>query len=132
MGKVFDDVSIKTIIGQGSFIRGDLSVSGVMRVDGDVDGDVVSNNCVMIGENARINGNVTATSVISRGLIRGNILAEIEVRLFSSAIVLGDVFTKKINIQYGVLFEGRCFAVNDIHLFDKTKEEYLNQKKRFA
>ena len=119
MGKVFDDVSIKTIIGQGSFIRGGLSVSGVTRIDGDVAGNVVSDSCVMIGENARICGNITATSVT-------------EVRLFSSAIVLGDVFTRKVNIQDGVLFEGRCFAVNDIATFDKVKEEYLNQKKHFA
>lgn len=132
MGKVFDDVSIKTIIGQGSFISGGLSVSGVTRIDGDVAGNVVSDSCVMIGENAKICGDITATSVISRGLIKGNILAETEVRLFSSAIVLGDVFTRKINIQDGVLFEGRCFAVNDNAIFDKVKEEYLNQKRHFA
>jgi hypothetical protein len=132
MGKVFDDVSIKTIIGQGSFIKGNLSISGVTRIDGDISGDILSNSCVMIGENARVCGNITATSVISRGLIQGNVLAENEVRLFSSAIVLGDVITKKINIQNGVLFEGRCFAVNDVTLFDKAKEEHLNQKKSFV
>ena len=86
----------------------------------------------MIGENARISGNITAISVVSRGLIKGNILAENEVKLFSSAVVLGDVFTKKINIQDGVLFEGRCFAINDASLFDKVKEEYLSRKKYFA
>jgi hypothetical protein len=132
MAKVFDDVSIKTIIGEGSCIKGNLSVSGVMRVDGDVAGNVSSNSCVMIGENARISGNITAISVVSRGLIKGNILAENEVKLFSSAVVLGDVFTKKINIQDGVLFEGRCFAINDASLFDKVKEEYLSRKKYFA
>ena len=130
MGKIFDDVSIKTIIGQGSSITGNLSVSGVTRIDGDVAGNISSNSCVMIGENARICGNVTAMSVISRGLVKGNVLAEDEVRLFSSAIVLGDVFTKKINIQDGVLFEGRCFAVNDSSLFDKVKEE--NRKTFFV
>ena len=132
MAKVFDDVSIKTIIGEGTCIKGNLSVSGVMRVDGDVAGNVSSNSCVMIGENARIFGNITAISVVSRGLIKGNILAEDEVKLFSSAVVLGDVFTKKINIQDGVLFEGRCFAINDASLFDKVKEEYLSRKKYFA
>ncbi|MGP1437794.1 MAG: bactofilin family protein [Treponema sp.] len=132
MAKVFDDVSIKTIIGRGSFIKGDLSVSGVMRIDGDVAGDVLSNSCVMIGENARVCGNITATSVVSRGLVKGDILAENEVRLFSSAVVLGDVFTKKINIQDGVLFEGRCFAINDASLFDKVKKEYLDGNANLA
>lgn len=132
MAKIFDDVSIKTIIGGGSSIKGDLSVSGVMRVDGDVAGDISSNSCVMIGENARICGNIVAVSVMSRGLIKGNILAEDEVKLFSSAIILGDVLTKKVNIQDGVLFEGRCFAIDDASLFDKIKEEYLNRKKYFV
>lgn len=132
MAKIFDDVSIKTIIGQESSVRGSLSVLGVMRIDGDVAGDVFSNSCVMIGENARICGNITAMSVISRGLVKGNILAENEVKLLSSAIVLGDVFTKRVNIQDGVLFEGRCFAIDDISLFEKVKEEYLVRKKHLV
>ena len=124
MKKFFDDVSIKTIIGDGSSIKGDLKVSGVVRIDGDVDGNVSSNACLMIGEGARINGDVKADSVISRGLIKGDILAENGVRLFSSAVVIGNVFTKKVNIQEGVLFEGRCFALNDASRFEKVRTEY--------
>lgn len=127
MKKFFDDVSIKTIIGEKTFVDGDIEVSGVVRIDGDVDGNVSSNSCLMIGEKARIRGNIRADSIVSRGLIEGDILAENEVRLFSSAVVIGDVFTKKVNIQEGVLFEGRCFAINDIKLFEAKKEEYLKK-----
>ena len=125
MKRFFDDVTIKTIIGDESHIVGDMEVSGVLRLDGDVDGNVSSNACIMIGEKARISGNIKADSVISRGIVKGNILADKSVSLYSSAVVIGDVLTKKINIQEGVFIEGHCFAVDDDILFESRKSEYL-------
>lgn len=128
MKRFFDDVTIKTIVGDGTRIVGDLDVLGVLRLDGDVDGNVTSNASIMIGEKARINGNITADSVISRGIIKGDILAESGVSLYSSAVVIGDVLTKKINIQEGVFIDGHCFAIDDPELFDSVKTEYLSKK----
>ena len=127
MKRFFDDVTIKTIIGDESRIVGNIEVSGVLRLDGDVDGHVASNACVMIGEKARIKGNIKADSVISRGIIKGNILAENGVNLYSSAVVIGDVLTRKISIQEGVFIEGRCFAIDNPTLFDSVKNEYLEK-----
>ncbi len=129
MKKFFDDVSIKTIVGEGTRVDGNIKVSGVLRIDGDVDGSVSSNACLMIGEGARINGDVVADSIFSRGLIRGNVIAKNGVHLFSSAVVIGDVFTKKVNIQKGVFFEGRCFALNDSARFEKVISAYTSQNR---
>lgn len=123
----FDDVSIKTIVGENTRVVGDIVVSGVLRLDGDIDGNVTSNACIMIGEKARINGSVRADSVVSRGVVKGDILAESLVNLFSSAVVIGDVVTKKINIQEGVFIQGKCFAVNDPVLFDSARTEYFDR-----
>lgn len=132
MKKRFDDVSIKTIIGSETSVKGDMEVRGVLRIDGNVNGNVTSNACLMIGDGAMINGNVKADSVISRGTVNGNILAENGVRLFSSAVVIGDVVTKKVNIQEGVVFEGRCFAINDASLFEKVKTEFVSRNASFG
>jgi len=128
MKKFFDDVSIKTIIGDATSVKGDMHVSGVVRIDGSVDGNVESNSCLMIGKGAKIRGNIRADSVVSRGLVKGNIIAENGVLLFSSAVVIGDVFTKKVNIQEGVFIEGRCFAINDSKLFDNAMSKHLENK----
>lgn len=127
MKRFFDDVTIKTIVGDETRIEGNIEVSGVLRLDGDVDGNVSSNACIMIGEKARVNGNIKADSVISRGIVKGNILAERGVNLYSSAVVIGDVLTKKINIQEGVFIEGHCFAIDDSTLFDSIKTEYFEK-----
>lgn len=127
MKRFFDDVTIRTIVGDETRIVGDLNVSGVLRLDGDVDGNVASNACIMIGENARVNGNIKADSVIARGVVKGDILAEKTVNLYSSAVVIGDVVTKKISIQEGVFIEGRCFAIDDPILFDSVRAEYMKK-----
>lgn len=127
MKRFFDDVTIRTIVGDETRIVGDLNVAGVLRLDGDVDGNVASNACIMIGENARVNGNIKADSVIARGVVKGDILAEKTVSLYSSAVVIGDVVTKKISIQEGVFIEGRCFAIDDPILFDSVRAEYMKK-----
>ena len=127
MKRFFDDVTIRTIVGDETRIVGDLNVAGVLRLDGDVDGNVASNACIMIGENARVNGNIKADSVIARGVVKGDILAEKTVNLYSSAVVIGDVVTKKISIQEGVFIEGRCFAIDDPILFDSVRAEYMKK-----
>ena len=57
-----DDISINSIIGNGSSIRGDIKINGFMRIDGDLEGNLETTGNVLVGENARIAGNITARS----------------------------------------------------------------------
>ena len=68
-----DDISINTIIGKGSAISGNMKVNGFIRIDGDIDGSLETDGNVIVGENARIRGDLTAKSVIIGGIIKGNI-----------------------------------------------------------
>ena len=58
------DDTIKTIIGLGSAISGDFHAEGFIRVEGDIDGNLESTGHIDIGSAARINGNVSAPSVV--------------------------------------------------------------------
>ena len=66
-----DDISINTIIGKGSAISGNMKVNGFIRIDGDIDGSLETDGNVIVGENARIRGDLTAKSVIIGGIIKG-------------------------------------------------------------
>ena len=68
-----DDVSINSIIGRDSLIRGDMKVSGSMSVFGDLDGNLEATGNVIVGENARVNGGITAKSIIVSGVVKGMI-----------------------------------------------------------
>ena len=64
-----DDISINTIIGKGSAISGNLKVNGFIRIDGDIDGNLETDGNVIVGELARIRGNLTAKAVIIGGIV---------------------------------------------------------------
>ena len=76
-----DDISINTIIGKGSEIKGNVKVNGFVRIDGDIDGNLETDGNVIVGENARIRGNITAKSIILGGIILGNIFATDSVKV---------------------------------------------------
>lgn len=128
MSSFIDDISINTIVGPGAFIKGNLNISGLMRIDGDIEGDIFSDSKIIIGEKARIKGNICANSVVIGGLVNGDIIAPSSIEILSSGMLVGDAITKKIRIDYNVVFNGFCFAVDNHEEFEKTKINYANKR----
>jgi cytoskeletal protein CcmA (bactofilin family) len=123
-----DDISINTVVGNGSAISGNLRVNGFVRVDGDIDGNLETDGNVIIGENARIRGNVKAKSIIIGGIILGNIHAPDGVKLLSQAIVVGDIISHKVTVEDMALVHGHCISIKDEETFTEKSDEYLQSK----
>ena len=123
-----DDISINTILGKGSSVTGDLRINGFVRLDGDIDGNLETDGNVIIGDNARIRGDVKAKSVIISGIVIGNIIAQEGIKILSEAVVLGDVISRKVQIDDKATFNGRCISIKDEELFEKQAAQYLQSK----
>jgi len=123
-----DDISINTIIGNGSAIKGNLKINGFVRVDGDIDGNLETDGNIIIGENARIRGNITAKSVIIGGIILGNIMAEESIRLLSNAVVIGDILSHKVQIDDLATIHGHCISIKDQTAYESASSKYLQSK----
>ena len=123
-----DDISINTILGKGSSITGDLRINGFVRLDGDIDGNLETDGNVIIGDNARIRGDVKAKSVIISGIVVGNIIAQEGIKILSEAAVLGDVISRKVQIDDKATFNGKCIYIKDEELFEKESAQYLQSK----
>jgi cytoskeletal protein CcmA (bactofilin family) len=91
-------------IGVDFTINGDVKCNGEAKLDGNVEGNVECLNLV-VGENGRILGNVTADSVVVFGRVHGNVYAR-KVTLKSTAQVEGDVFHNGLSIDMGATFLG--------------------------
>ncbi len=128
MTKFTDDISVNTIIGPGSFINGNIRVPGFLRIDGDIDGDIHTSGRIIVGENARVRGNIHASSISIGGMVQGDVIAPDGVVILSTGLVLGSVLTKKIRVDENVFFHGFCFAVNNQADFDKAEREYKNKQ----
>ena len=128
MASFTDDISFNTMVGPGAFITGDLKLEGFTRVDGDIYGNLETTGKLIIGENARIRGSLTAKSVIVIGIVEGDILAPEGVHLFSSAVVLGDVISRKIKAEEKVVIEGYCISIENPEEFEEAKKRWLDMR----
>ncbi len=124
----FEDVSINTIIGPGTMIRGKLSIAGFVRIDGDVEGSIETPSRLIIGERARVKGDIRALFVTVGGVVQGDVIAPEGVSILSSGMVLGSVITRKLQVEEDVILQGACTAVNDESRFQAVLQEYNNRK----
>ena len=95
------------IIGQGLKIIS----QGTLQVDGEVEGDVAGAE-VIIGEQGKVTGTVSAERVIVRGKISG-VIRGMTVALQASARVEGDIHHMSLAIEQGAEFDGRCRRPQD-------------------
>ena len=123
-----DDISINTIIGKGSAISGNLKVNGFIRIDGDIDGNLETDGNVIVGELARIRGNLTAKSVIIGGIIKGNVTASESIKVLSDAAVIGDVISRKVQIDASAVIHGHCISIKDETEYKQISGEYFQSK----
>jgi cytoskeletal protein CcmA (bactofilin family) len=96
-----------TLIGKSVVIKGELSCSEDLYIDGQVEGTInPKGNRLTIGPNGRVKANVNACAVVVQGKLEGNIQASDRVDLKQSAVVTGDIATQRISIDEGAYFKG--------------------------
>ncbi|MBR7002902.1 MAG: polymer-forming cytoskeletal protein [Neisseriaceae bacterium] len=98
-------VSAATVIGVGCEIYGNLSLSTPIQIDGKIEGDIVSTDCVIIGEKGWLQGNVACREIAVFGQMTGDIEAR-HVHLESSAVFSGNINTETLKIEQGAVYQG--------------------------
>lgn len=101
---------IRTLIGEGTVIHGELKFSDGLRIDGEVIGDVVAEgdaySILVISEKARITGKVTAGHVIVNGTVVGPIQSTDLLELQPKARITGDVRYEVLEMHQGATIDG--------------------------
>jgi cytoskeletal protein CcmA (bactofilin family) len=95
-------------IGKSVLIKGELSGSEDLYLDGQVEGSIaLKGNSLTVGPNGQIKGSVEAKGVVVQGKLEGNIHASERVELRKSAIVTGDITTQRISIEEDAYLKGK-------------------------
>jgi len=95
-------------IGRSVVIKGELSGSEDLYVDGQVEGSIgLKNNSLTVGPNGQVKASVESKVIIVQGKLEGNVLASDRVELRKTAVVTGDITTQRISIEEGAYLKGK-------------------------
>jgi cytoskeletal protein CcmA (bactofilin family) len=95
-------------LNHGSKVNGKLAFEAHARIDGLVEGDIVAEGGLVIGESAVITAQIKAASIIVAGTVKGEMFAVQRIEIGPSANVLGNVTTSRLVVHEGAMFEGHC------------------------
>jgi cytoskeletal protein CcmA (bactofilin family) len=123
-----EEFSINTIIGTGSFVSGDISSGGFTRVDGFLRGNLHARGRVVVGEKARMRSSITGTIVTIGGVVDGNILASERLVVLPTALILGDITTRRMEAGEGCLIHGRVRVCQDEDSWNRASGEYRDKR----
>lgn len=105
--------SIRAFLGEGTEFKGVISFEGTVRVDGVLEGEVITDDTFIIGTAAKVKAEVKAGIVIVMGRMEGKIEAKEKCEVRVGSRVSGEIFTPSIYIEEGAVFEGSCHMTGD-------------------
>jgi cytoskeletal protein CcmA (bactofilin family) len=116
-------------IGKSVVIKGELSGSEDLYVDGEVEGSIdLKEHSLTIGPHGRVRANVSAREIVVHGKVEGNLNGSDRVELKRSAVQVGDIATQRIVIEDGAYFKGAI----DIRKNDKPQQKPVEAAKSYS
>lgn len=103
-----ESLILNSLIGEGSEFRGEFKVKDLIRIDGFFKGNLITEGKVLIGKSGIVETDVRAGIVVVGGEVHGSIHARERITLLSTGRIFGDIVTRSLIVEEGVVFEGRC------------------------
>ena len=103
--------AVTGVIDRGCEFEGKLCFQGTVRINGAFKGQIFTPDTLVIGENARVTGEIEAGVVIISGEVDGNVKAKYRVEIHKPAVFRGDILTPSLSVDEGVIFEGQSRMV---------------------
>lgn len=101
------------VLSAGTVLTGNLVTDDDIRIDGVIEGNIVSRGKIIIGSNGSVTGDIECYNLDLMGKIAGNVQCYEVVVLRSSANMIGDIKTQTIEIEPGARFSGSCTMGKD-------------------
>ncbi len=108
--------SVGTIIGQGAELKGIFQSTGVLRLDGTIEGDFINSQEIIIGSSGIAKANIKAQTATIGGVVYGNIEVAEKLQILPTAKINGNIKAGLLIIAEGANFKGVCevFPKNEL------------------
>ena len=116
--------SQQNTIAQGTTFNGDLISEGDFRIEGIVNGSLITSGKVVIGKTGSVEGVLTSENADVEGKFKGTLNVSDTLNLRSSAHIEGDVQIGKLSVEPGATFNASCLMKGSVkELKNETKED---------
>lgn len=102
-----ENIPTKNILSSDVEIKGSLKFQNELVIDGKIEGEIVSQGVLTIGENAEVRGEIKTKSVTVLGKVHGNITVDERCELKTRAQLIGDLKAARLTIEEGATFVGK-------------------------
>ena len=96
------------IISEGTFIKGDITANGDIRIDGELNGNINAKGRLVIGPKGKVEGEINCNNIEVSGHLKGKINVSELLTMKSSSRIYGEVVAGKLSVEPGSLFTGSC------------------------
>lgn len=104
----FEEDDFETILSPDIEFSGSLSFGKPFMIRGKVSGLIDAAGPLVVDEQASVEADISASQVIIRGSVKGNVAAEEKLEITGAGKLAGDVTTPLIRLESGCWFNGRC------------------------
>jgi cytoskeletal protein CcmA (bactofilin family) len=99
---------IRAFLGEGTQFKGVLSFAGAVRIDGHLEGEIIGEEMLVIGEPGQVKAEIEVGTLVVSGRVQGTIVAKERVELLRPSRVTGSIRTPCLVVAEGALFNGNC------------------------
>lgn len=93
-------------LGPGTRINGKLHFDGPATIEGEVEGEIIAQANITVGQQATVKGKISAASIVVQGKVLADVQAEKRLEVQPPGSVVGDVTTQSLVIGDGAILEG--------------------------
>jgi cytoskeletal protein CcmA (bactofilin family) len=93
-------------LGSGTKINGKLHFDGPVTIEGEVEGEIIAQATITVGQQATVKGKITAAAIVVQGKVMADVTADKRLEIQPPGSVIGDITTQSLVIGDGALLEG--------------------------
>jgi len=113
----------RNVIAKNTVIVGDIKSDGDFRIDGTLEGSLITNGRVIIGVEGFIKGNIEASNADIEGKISGKVLISKTLTIKATSLITGDVIVGKLSVEPGATFNATCSMKGAVKELNQANEQ---------
>ena len=118
-----ENSSSQNIIAQGTKIKGDFNSEGDFRIDGTIEGNIITSGKVVVGKSGFIKGTLQGTEAHFEGKFSGKLTLSGVLTLKSTAHIEGEVIVGKLAVEPGASFNVNCMMKGTVKEMNQSGQQ---------